>query len=414
MGLFYGILEDISTKGKNSDYLQQQNRSLVVKMIMQHKVISRVDLATVTGLKPATISIIVKSLLDANLIQETNLIEGKNGRKVVGLCVNDKRYCSIVIRVTKGYWNIGIYEIYNECLFMNKVFINADEDMEQIQITLAQEIKSCLNKVSKYELLSIGFVFQGEMLAGGLSNKYTFNNSSSASWATELSKTFNVPVYVDKSVNMATYWNGNTTKQLEKDNNYMYLYVQVGYSVECCAIKNGKLMYPESQGGQLSHMVIDNNGRICECGNKGCLCQYISVSAVLNRVNELLEQYPDTALNKESSIRDVIYSYFDGDSLAIAVYKEVAEYLAILAVNLAGIYAPDEICFGDEIPMGKKATGFQNAVQEAYLQKTKNMDISNVKIRILPQERKRQKDITMQGCNQYLFDKILPTNIHIN
>lgn len=406
-GFFFGVRENDFLEGKNSDYVQQQNRSLVLRIIMQNKVISRVDLATATGLKPATISNIVKSLLEAEVIRETSLIEGKNGRKVVGLCVNDKRFCSIVIRITKAYWNIGIYEIYNECLFMNKVFVDADEDIADLTATMTEEIENSLKMVPGYELLGIGFVFQGEMLSSGAEEKDAFAPVAKTRWAEELSRYFKAPVYVDKSVDMATYWNGNSvdSKAKQKDT---YIYVQVGYSVECCVMNKGRLMYPATWGGQLSHMVVDVGGRACQCGGDGCLGQYVSVPAVLRRVRELMPEYPDSIVDENTPIREVIHAYLENDPLAVRIYGEVAEYLGILAVNLAGLFAPDEICFGDEIPIGKRAEPFREAIESAYKKRAKALAVEKVRIQILTQERFRKKDITMQGCNQYLFDRLLP------
>lgn len=400
LGIFCGT-GGPAQPGKNSDYLQQQNRSLILQLIMDNDVISRIDLAAVSGLKPATISNIVKSLLDAGLIVETELIEGRNGRKVVGLRVDDRRYCTVVVRETEGYWNLGVYELDNQCLFHDKVFVTPGLSAHQRIAQLDEQVARAIGRAGSHQVLGIGLVLPGGILT---SHQDILHDKAEA-----LCQQNGTAVYVDKSVNMAAYWNSDVPGSGHgRQDDYTYMYIQVGYSVECCVIRKRAGAGPETWDGLLSHMVVDLSGRPCECGHRGCLGQYVSVPAVLARVNALLPKYPGSALKANGTIRHVIDTYFDGDPLAVHLYAEVAEYLGLAAANLTGMFQPDLICFGDEIPIGKKAAGFAQAIGAAYSGYAAPHPWGQAKIQVLQQERDRQKDIAMQGCSRFLFDKLLP------
>ena len=121
----------IRNEGKNSEVIQRQNRLLVLRIIREKKVISRVDLAKITGLKQATITNIANELIDSEYIVEAGLIEGKNGRRVNGLKMNLDKMRILVIRATSHYYAVGAYDIEGNCIQIEKIFWNVNESMQE-------------------------------------------------------------------------------------------------------------------------------------------------------------------------------------------------------------------------------------------------------------------------------------------
>lgn len=62
-----------TSSGKNFSDLLQENRSLVVKMMMRKKQCSRSDLAQMTGLTQAAITKIVSGLMEMGIVEEIGI-----------------------------------------------------------------------------------------------------------------------------------------------------------------------------------------------------------------------------------------------------------------------------------------------------------------------------------------------------
>ena len=71
--------------GRNASDIQASKRQLILRLIRQNAVISRTELTERSGLKPATITLIVNEYLKKQVIEDCVLISGNNGRRVKGV-----------------------------------------------------------------------------------------------------------------------------------------------------------------------------------------------------------------------------------------------------------------------------------------------------------------------------------------
>lgn len=72
----FSALKRMQRSGKNASTILQDNRNLVMQLIYENGSISRKQLADITGLQLATITIIIKELLAQNLIRESGRVDG--------------------------------------------------------------------------------------------------------------------------------------------------------------------------------------------------------------------------------------------------------------------------------------------------------------------------------------------------
>jgi glucokinase len=108
-----------------------------------------------------------------------------------------------------------------------------------------------------------------------------------------------------------------------------------------------------SHGGELGHMKITlANGRLCGCGQRGCLEAYASATAVVQRSYEMLNDdqgqstlHTSLKMSGELTARDVFEAAASGDGLAERIVDETAFCLAVGAANLMHIVDPDCVCF---------------------------------------------------------------------
>jgi glucokinase len=102
--------------------------------------------------------------------------------------------------------------------------------------------------------------------------------------------------------------------------------------------------------GEIGHMTIDPSGRLCKCGNYGCLEAYASGPAIASRALEGIVAGYDTALPKyvagdlSKITAQVVYeAAHDGDEFALEVVRETAKLLGAGVANIVNIFNPDVV-----------------------------------------------------------------------
>lgn len=105
-------------------------------------------------------------------------------------------------------------------------------------------------------------------------------------------------------------------------------------------------------GAELGHIVIEQNGRHCNCGRNGCFEAYASATGLSKTAIEVINKYPNSKLwgsyRKTNSISgkalfDLVVSK---DPAAIEAWRIFISHLAAGVVNIVNIFQPQVLCIG--------------------------------------------------------------------
>lgn len=114
----------------------------------------------------------------------------------------------------------------------------------------------------------------------------------------------------------------------------------MGTGVGGALIDNGILMLGGfGSAGELGHIVIEPGGRLCGCGNRGCLEQYASGTALMRRSQEALGR-------PNLSAKEVEELLVAGDSVALSVLMEVCDAMGRGLASLVVVTDPEIIVIG--------------------------------------------------------------------
>ena len=116
----------------------------------------------------------------------------------------------------------------------------------------------------------------------------------------------------------------------------------VGSGIYC----NGQLVYGhDGFAGELGHVIVYPNGRLCGCGRKGCLEPYANEKGVRQTFDDLKAEFPNSSLFEEEKISGFVLAKHaqQGDELAIAVFKKTGEYLGFAFANFMAFLSPKAI-----------------------------------------------------------------------
>lgn len=130
--------------------------------------------------------------------------------------------------------------------------------------------------------------------------------------------------------------------------------ITLGTGVGGGIIIDGKIFSGFYPGGtEIGHHTIERNGRMCTCGNKGCLEAYASATALIKASWQSAQLHPDSLLFKMAQgdfTKMNAKIPFDAAALkdkeAIAVVEEYISYLAIGLTNIINIFTPQMILIG--------------------------------------------------------------------
>lgn len=127
-----------------------------------------------------------------------------------------------------------------------------------------------------------------------------------------------------------------------------FIVVTLGTGVGSGFVSNGELIYGhDGFAGELGHVMIDMNGRLCGCGRKGCLETYTSATGVVYSAIEKIRSGQPTTLalipEKELTSRHVFDAAQNGDIAALEIFDETSRLLAFALANAVAITSPSHI-----------------------------------------------------------------------
>lgn len=167
----------------------------------------------------------------------------------------------------------------------------------------------------------------------------------------QLESHVDVPVYLENDCNLATL--GVHEVELGGKPKFM-VGIFIGTGIGCGIIIDGRRYTGfNGTGGEIGHMVLDVNGPVCGCGNKGCFEALASRTAIFNQIiagiksgkEPLIEQMLGEDLEdlRSAKLRKAIEA---GDKFVIKIIQEAARYTGIAVANVINLLNPEFVVLG--------------------------------------------------------------------
>ena len=128
-----------------------------------------------------------------------------------------------------------------------------------------------------------------------------------------------------------------------------FIVLTLGTGVGSGFIVNGELLLGhDGMAGEMGHVNVNPNGRLCNCGLTGCLETYASVTGVKRTVFKLMAD-----MRTESVLRDYSYNELtgkmiaeaalEGDPIAMRAFEYTGEILGTKLADAAAYFSPEAI-----------------------------------------------------------------------
>ncbi len=328
------------------------------------------------------------------------------GRKASFFSLAGDSFYFLGLEIKKYSINIGIMGFDRKMVFREMdipfLYEEAGESLTIIIRLIKDFIKKC--GVDKSKIMGLGCSISGRinMHTGEILTIYHFGN---APVKKELEKALGIPIYIDndsRAVSYGEFYFGKRTTEQE------VLVLNLDYGLAVGIFIKGKPVYGASgYAGELGHIPLFDNEKICFCGKKGCLETEASGRALIEGIIAEMEKGTTSLLQPvllekgRIELDDVVDAINRGDNLSLSVIGTMASKLGRgLAVTI-NLFNPQLIII----------SGSLSAVGDALLLPVKafilrhSLNLVNNDTKVVLSDLK--SDAGVLGCCLLVRDKVL-------
>lgn len=373
------------TKGKtgNSKFLKAYNETGILDLIRTKQAVSRAELSKETGLSPTAIGVIVSSLMEKEYIHEIGTGESSGGRKPVLLELKPGSWYSVGLDIEVDIVQYVLMDITGRVLHEGSVPLRVNTP-EMTVMASAACVRNIMQKFSirKERMLGVGISVPG--IVDSKSRRVVLAPNigwEDADPAEMLKAKLGLPVYIENEA-MASAICENWIGSCQTAGNFVCLNIKSGIGA---GIFTGGRPYRGTNGsaGEVGHIVVDENGPRCGCGNYGCLETLASTSSIIEKARRIVRQGVVSSLNEienidEITLEDIAKAARAGDAAAMNVLEEATRYIGIALSNLINTLNPSMIVLGKDFTVyGDLVLGTLRSIIDA---KALRRPASNVEI----------------------------------
>ncbi|MDQ2588387.1 sugar kinase [Saccharothrix yanglingensis] len=327
-----------------------KTRGVVLDVIRAARSISRVELATATGLTGATISEVVRELLGDGLVVEAGRGAPTGGKPRTMVQLNPPARYGVGVQLERNACVIVVVDLAGRPVARTSFHGVSSMPPEQALPLVASRVDALLTTagVDREKVLGVGLVSYGPQDRG---TGVLLTPQPTEEWydypvAPRLAESLGLPVLLDNDAAAAAigeYWMG----AVDPHSTYGCFYMATGIGggvVVAGEVYRGS----SSNSAEIGHISIDVNGDECPCGNVGCLENYAGPSALVRQALAMpdlarrlaLDPAADDFLTEFARIAAAANA---GDPEARELVERSARYLGHAAVTVSVLFDLDAI-----------------------------------------------------------------------
>lgn len=320
------------------------NQSILLNLVRGHAPISRPQLATLSGLSQATVIKITNNLIDRHLILEEEYAESTGGRRAGLLEINPEGAFAVGVMAQPSSLTAVILNLHSEPVYSQQWDVALHDNSRQAIDLVAQCLEEFFSRsgVPREKIIGVGLGLGGLIDAerGRCIDSWILNWQN-VEISRPLEDRLKIPVFLDNDINcLATY-----EKLFGQGQPYHhFLVVAVGRGVGLGIVINDDLFRGAFGGaGEFGHTAVTTEGRLCACGNSGCLETYVSDAGIVKNYLECVRSntYSLEMGIKEPTTHEVLELARNGDEAAKAAFHRAGILLGVSLANLVNIFNPE-------------------------------------------------------------------------
>lgn len=306
---------------------KQWNQERIIHLLREERTLTKQDIARRLKLSMPTALQNINELLEYGILEECGSLESTGGRKAKKLCLRRDAGYGIGIDVALRQVELVVTDLLGEIIAQESLpqpFHDTPDWYQALSVFLTRFLQE--KGIAAETVLCAGLSFPG--IVDSESQEIVHSHIFGLQHVSldRFRRAIPFPLVVANDANCACVAESNAAHTT-------YFYVSLNESVGGALMLNGKLHLGDTwQAGEVGHMLLIPNGRLCYCGKSGCADAYLSP-------NVLAEDPP----SREAFFRNV-QSDENGARQKWDIYLE---HLAMFLTNLRMLLNVDLIVGGE-------------------------------------------------------------------
>jgi glucokinase len=248
---------------------------------------------------------------------------------------------------------IGLFDTELKLICKTSVTTDADMGPKVVIDKMAKTVKELVAKagLTLKDIIAVGIGTPGpaKYSEGIIIKSTNMPKFKNVPICRMLNEKLGAPIVFDNDANVACWGEyavgaGKGVKDI--------VFFTLGTGIGGGIVSNGELVHGcDENGAELGHTIIYPDGRLCNCGQRGCVEAYASADSTARRATEAIQSGAKSSLKKvldqkgKITSKDVYQHLASGDKLAKEITDGTAKALAITCINMLHATEPKRIVF---------------------------------------------------------------------
>jgi predicted NBD/HSP70 family sugar kinase len=323
--------------------LREANQGRVIRALRSAGALTQAEIARTTGLSAATVSNIVRELRSAGTLTVTPTSSGGRRAQSVSLAKPTGLIVGVEIDATRLRAVLCNHE--HEVLAEETIPYDAAPSVERTLRRTDWLVSTLMRqaRVDRSAVLGVGVGLPGpiDSISGQVAAPALLPAWRGTTIAADLSDRLDLPVFVDNDANAAAlgelFWGAG--KGIA---DFVYLKLSAGVGA---ALVLGGDVYSGAAGfaGEIGHITVDEQGRICRCGNRGCLETLVGGQHLLDLLRH------SGRVDAVPSLASLVSAALDGDLGCRRVIADAGRVVGTAMAMLCNVLNPRRFVVGGEL-----------------------------------------------------------------
>jgi predicted NBD/HSP70 family sugar kinase len=332
----------VETPGSQSA-LREANQGRVIRAVRSAGALTQAEIARTTGLSAATVSNIVRELCSIGTLTATPTSSG--GRRALSVSLARPTGLLLGIEIGADRLRAVLCSHDHAVLAEESIPYNAGASVSRAIRRTEWLVRTLLRqaRVDHTAVRGLGVGVPGPIdpSSGQVASAALSPAWRGAEVVGELADRLDLPVFVDSEVNTAALgelvWGaGRGISDL--------VYISLSSSVGAALVLRGEI-YSGATGlaGEIGHITVNEQGRICRCGNRGCLETLVGGPSLLDLL------HPSGPTGAAASLETLVEAALDGDLGCRRVIADAGRAVGAAVATLCNVLNPRLVVVGGEL-----------------------------------------------------------------
>lgn len=328
-------MEILTVHQKGKSQIKSKNRLKIFKLILSSGGISRIELGKSLHLSAASVTRAVEELVRAGLVYEEKKEITFVGRRPVLLNIRKNSCYSMGIHISRRSISLCIHNLLEEVVYEAKDSIGGVEYAVDLLRVLHQMMNWALEKsgISREKIVSVGLAVRGIVNRQRGTVIYSEQTQEIIPIVESVKSLFDSAVFLENNIDVDL--KSAYSQEFPHTDELVYVFADEGISggmISGRQVIRGR----NNMAAQFAHLLVEENGRLCSCGQKGHLQPYLAKSAI---EAEYQSQSGQTGVN----LVQICDRADQGEEIARAVLHTALEKLAAAMAQVIVLFNPGVI-----------------------------------------------------------------------